>query len=94
MSNLLPRGRVAVKRHKRKRKNGASVIRYHLRDKWPRVKKGGGKAYLIAYKKRIMKEITNLNTSGDNISFDHRQFMTRRLAQVNKEIIRLSKKKK
>lgn len=68
----LPLGRVLVKRRGKT----------HLRDKWPRPRKSDDLPKLLTYKKRLLKEVSGIG-AGKNPSFDHLQFIHRRLGQVN-----------
>lgn len=86
---FLPLGRVTVTQHVRKKKNGASVIKRHLRDKWPHPKGVTSLNKALSYRLRILKEIENAG----NYSYGHLQTMHRRLKQVNKKVEKLWKEK-
>lgn len=81
-AGFLPRGRVLVTTYVRKKRNGATKVKTHLRDKFPKPRKTSTTQSLINYRNRILKNM-NKTMYGGNNSFDHLQFISRRLRQVN-----------
>ena len=73
---------IQVKQHKRK---GRSVKSHGRRDKWPPIKPGASKEYLLKYRQRLVKEIDDFKTGKLHVIKGHEghpAFIYRRLKQV------------
>lgn len=84
---FLPSGRVLVTSHVRKKKNGATVIKRHLRDKWPHPKKVSSLKAAENYRIRILKEIEKAGS----YEYSHLRTMHRRLKQIKQRLQKLRK---